>query len=304
MHLDLEYRSLKEHQSQLKKEHTHLQSGITLKKINSGENMSHIKKFLREPLTHFLVIGAILFILFNLVNGPIDNNNTSTIIITQEKIDQLSKTFYDTWLREPTPEQLDNIIEQYIQDEVYYREGLALGLDKGDKMINTRIRQKVEYIVKGTANIPTPTENELSLFLEENKDKYSEGSLISFNQIYLLNTEDKDVLSQLQSGKDPKELGDSFLLPYSFEQVYQSEIKKQFGEEFAEDIFEIRTDEWNPVRSGLANHLVYVEEIQKGRTLTLEEARFAVERDWNSEEQKKLVEENYKTLLNKYKVIR
>jgi len=270
--------------------------------------MDRIKKILQEPLVQFLIIGAFLFLLFHFMNDPI-NEKSNKIVITQGQIDQLSAKFSKTWLSSPTNEQLIGLIKEYVRDEVYYREGLALGLDKGDPLINSRIRQKIEFIIEGTANTITPTNEELEIFFQNNIKNYQQELQITFYQVYIKSENNnkenvEKILSQLRNGKDPKSIGDPTLIAYKFTLVYQNDIAKQFGEEFVKEIFKIKLNKWTgPISSGLGNHLVLVKEIKESIIPQLNEVRSAVERDWMSQQRDLFVDAHYKKLLENYEVI-
>ena len=146
--------------------------------------MAGLRKILREPLLHFGVLGAGLFLLFGLIGEPADQRSDS-IVITEAKIENLAELFERTWRRPPTPAELDGLIEDHIKEEIFYREALALGLDRDDTVIRRQLRLKMQFISEDFAPQTEPTEDELRAFLAEHADRFRSPSRISFTQVYL-----------------------------------------------------------------------------------------------------------------------
>ncbi len=101
-------------------------------------------RLLREPLVHFFVLGAGIFLLFALVgesDDPLDE-----IVVSSGQVDRLVETWQRTWQRPPTSAELEGLIEDYIREEILYREAIAMGLDQDDTIIRRRLRQKMEFL--------------------------------------------------------------------------------------------------------------------------------------------------------------
>ena len=106
-----------------------------------------MKRLLTEPLLHFLVLGAALFGLFNLV-GKKETEQPAAIVVSAARIENLANGFARTWQRPPTTQELRGLIDDHVRDEVFYREGKALGLDRDDIVIRRRLRQKMEFMAE------------------------------------------------------------------------------------------------------------------------------------------------------------
>lgn len=122
-------------------------------------------RLLKEPLLHFILIGAALFGVYALVNRTVE---TAVISVTPEKIQRLQSAFSNDWDRAPSAEELQELIHDYVRDELAVREGLALGLDRGDPVVRQRIRQKLELMVEEGAVVRAPADTELEIYLQEN----------------------------------------------------------------------------------------------------------------------------------------
>ena len=82
--------------------------------------MTTLLKVLREPLLHFLVLGAGLFVLYGVV-GKLADERSDRIVVTEAKIGNLAEVFERTWRRPPTPSELDGLIEDHLKEEIFYR---------------------------------------------------------------------------------------------------------------------------------------------------------------------------------------
>ncbi len=107
-------------------------------------------RFLREPLLHFLLIGAAIYALFGLLEGDRYNKGGtgSEIVVTAGRIDSLRNQFTRARQRPPTDQELDGLIRNFIREEVFYREAVAMGLDRDDTVVRRRLRQKLEFLLK------------------------------------------------------------------------------------------------------------------------------------------------------------
>ena len=127
-----------------------------------------IRRWLREPLVHFLALGALLFALSHWRGGAGSNR----IVITPGQIDSLVAIFARTWQRPPTEEELKGLVDDYVRDELATREGLAIGLDRDDTVIRRRLRQKLEFLVEDSPDAAPVTDAELQAWLEQHPDQY------------------------------------------------------------------------------------------------------------------------------------
>jgi hypothetical protein len=104
-----------------------------------------MKAVLREPLVHFLSLGALLFLYFEW-NGGASGAGSKRIVITPGLVEHLATGFARTWQRPPTNEELKGLIDEYVKEEIATREAVAMGLDRDDTIIRRRLRQKPEFL--------------------------------------------------------------------------------------------------------------------------------------------------------------
>lgn len=272
-----------------------------------------MKRILREPLLHFLLLGIAIFAAYDAVSKQI-GDEPGKIIVTQGQVASMVMRFTRTWQRPPTSEELEALIRDQVREEVYYREALALGLDEDDTIIRRRLRQKMEFVTEDFVAQTQPMDDELSAYLEAHPDKFRAQQLFTFSQVYLnpekhgenLARDAAQLLAQLRqaSGKsDVSALGDSFLLDHKFDALPASEVEKLFGREFAAKLGGLSPGQWQgPVESGYGVHLVFVAERTEGRLPALAEVRNAVRREWDNARRLEANEKRYEAMLKRYVV--
>jgi hypothetical protein len=272
-----------------------------------------MKRILREPLLHFLLLGTVIFAAYGLVSKR-SSSEPGKIVISAGHVAAMAESFSRTWRRPPTPEEMDGLIRDRVQEEVYCREAMALGLDRDDTIIRRRLRQKMEFLTDDVAALAEPTDDELSVFLKAHADTFRVQRQFTFSQVYLnperhgenLVRDTAQLLAQLQRAGDKadvSELGDSFLLEHKFQTLSVSEVTKQFGEKFAAKLGELPPNQWQgPVESGYGVHLVWISEHTEGRMPTLAEVRDAVRGEWANTRRLESNEKFYQELLKRYTV--
>ena len=274
-----------------------------------------MKKLIREPFIHFLFLGAAIFLAHHFVSGRADNQ-PGKIVITQGDITSIVIGFSRTWQRPPTREELDGLIRDRVREEVYYREAVAMGLDRDDPVIRRRLQQKLQFVTDDVAAPSEPTDAELSEYLKTHADVFRVDRWLTFDQVYLDPTkhgkgiaQDIDkLLTQLrQHGSDDidlSSLSDTFLLEHRFEAAPITEIAKQFGDKFVTKLADVPLGQWfGPVESGYGVHLVFVEKRTEGRLPKLDEVRNAVQRDWTNARRLESNEKFFQSLLKHYEVL-
>jgi PPIC-type PPIASE domain len=271
---------------------------------------SLVKNLVREPLLHFLLLGALIFVAFKFIVR--ETSEPGRILITQGRIDSLETAFSRTWRRPPSASELEGLIRDYVREEVFAREAVALGLDKDDTIIRRRLRQKLEFISEDVAAYADPSDGQLQAYLKEHPDTFRGDRRFSFSQVYLdpqrrrgnLSRDAAQVLAQLGrpgSKVDPAALGDSLLLENEFKALPASEVVKQFGEKFAASLGEMTTGQWHgPIESGFGVHLVFLSERTDGSLPSLKDVHAAVRREWTNARRMEANEKFYQTLLQRY----
>jgi hypothetical protein len=264
-------------------------------------------RLLREPLLHFLLLGGVLFVIFGR-GGPEPPAGGAEIVVTAADIERIAAGFSGTWQRPPSENELQGAIDDYIREEVLYRTGLSLGLDKDDTIVRRRIRQKMDFFLEDT--VGTPDAAELRAFFDVNADKFRVEPRISFRQVFLSSkrsdpkADAEALLPQLvASGPNAERGGDSLLLPEVFGLTPLSQIDAQFGEGFASELSKVERGHWvGPLKSAYGFHLVLVTAAQPTQLPPFEEVRDAVQREWFAARRAAVLDEQYQKLQTNYHV--
>ena len=272
-----------------------------------------MKKLLTDPLFHFLLVGAALFIIFELYSNT-GESFEDKILITQGNITALESNFARTWQRPPTEKELLGLIEESVRDEIAYREAVKMGLDQNDSYIKRRLRMKMELLIEDIGTLEPPSERELLDYLENNREAFRKEPKVGFSHVYLnvekrANTLEEDVRMLLQqlngigSEANPENFGDAIMLPKHYPLSSLNIIARQFGSNFADDIAGLRPGSWHgPIESSYGLHLVLIHESVAGRDPDLSEIRPAVEREYVAKRQREIKEEAYQKLKEQYPV--
>ncbi|CAH2401845.1 peptidyl-prolyl cis-trans isomerase [Mesorhizobium ventifaucium] len=243
-------------------------------------------KLLREPLVHFLVIGTALFGVFHFVKAG-DQPAAEEIVVSSGQIASMAAIFSRTWQRPPTAKELDALVSEHIRDEIIYRQGVAMGLDKDDAVVRRRIRQKMEFVADLAADVE-PTDAELKGFVAEHPGWFRSEPRFSFAHVYFGGADVPDaeglnrLLRDLNAGTaDASTAGSPFMAGADFADLSRSAVAQTFGEDFAAGIDKAAADAWHgPVTSAYGTHLVRMTGRVEAREPPFEEVRAAARREW------------------------
>jgi hypothetical protein len=270
-------------------------------------------RLLREPLLQFLVLGTALFGLFHLVERK-KAETPERIVVSSARIDNLADGFARTWRRPPGKEELRGLVDDYIRDEVFYREGRAAGLDRDDVIIRRRVRQKMEFFAEDIA-AQEPGDDELTAFLKSHPDRFKTEDQFTFRQVFLsanrrAGTMENDTrqvanaLAHSDANLDTASLGDPFLLGEEFNAVSRPDLAGIFGDDFAASISAIETGKWQgPISSSFGQHFVYVSERIQGGLPPLASVRAAVLREWSNARRLEAEQKLYASLRERYEIV-
>ena len=269
---------------------------------------ANLQRLAREPLLHFLLIGAALFMVYDL-KRDVGSEAPNRIVVTQGQQEQLVANFNRTWLRPPSKDELAGLVDNYVREEVFYREAMAMGLDQDDPMVRRRMRMKLEFILEDLTT-QTVADADLAAFLQKHPEKFRAETQLSFQQVFLDPKKRKDVeadaqelLIRLNNGIAADSVGDSTLAPFEYRLATHSDITRSLGEGFAIEVIKLSPGDWTgPIYSAYGAHLLKVSERIEARLPALAEIRGLVKREYLvvlKQEQKDLV---YKKLRDNYEV--
>jgi PPIC-type PPIASE domain len=276
--------------------------------------MKTVRRVLAEPLVQFLIIGVAVFALYSLRSGPDRMAEREMVVVSPGRVAQLAETFSRTWQRPPTRQELDGLIDAFVKEEIFYREGRKLGLDTDDTVFRRRLQQKMEFLMEPSVAELMPAEDEVEAYLAAHADQYKIPERIAFRQLYFdpgkhgdaTESDALQVLATIENGAqsaDTEEFGDPTLLPFSMPPTRVDQIALSFGTQFTDALVAAETGRWiGPVESTFGLHLIYIDESLPARNPALAEIREEVERDWEADRRRQIAEERYRALRQNYEV--
>jgi PPIC-type PPIASE domain len=245
-----------------------------------------MRRLLREPLLHFAVLSAALFVAYALIRR--DDPQTTEIVVSGDQFAAIEAQFRATWQRPPTETEMQALVENHIRDEILFREGLAMGLDRDDLVIRNRVKQKMEFVGEDTL-VPEPTEADLAAYFEQHRAGFEIPAAVSFEQVFFdperrgvgLDAGVAGALEALTRGHSASGMGDRTLLASRMERAMSADVSAAFGAEFTTAIGTVPVGVWQgPVRSSFGLHLVRVSWRGAATVPTLADARDVVTREW------------------------
>lgn len=245
-----------------------------------------LKELMREPLVHFLAVAVIFFAAYSQLNAGIDN--TDNIELSEKEIDSIKLAFSQRWKREPVEEEIDSAIHQHLINKGYLREAIALGFDKDDKIIDLRLRKKMDYMLESLATRTEPSDELLQAYYQQHPEKYNHHSTLSFSQVYNSEHNNSDNLSRwineqqdnIKQKKSP--VSQAVILPLQMSNATEIAIDQNFGGHFTQQLNELPLNTWlGPIESNIGTHFVKVTERNSSKRKDFDSVKNQVLEDWH-----------------------
>jgi hypothetical protein len=256
-----------------------------------------LQRALREPLLHFLVLGALLFIV-NAVVVP-DVPKERLIEFTPEIRKSLIDTFTEQQKHAPSPAEIKRLTDDWLLNEIVYREALAQGFDKGDDMIRDRINQKMRLLIFSNIVPANPKEADLQKWLDTHRDRYDIPERISFFDLSMgrSQADAQATLKLINAGKEPESVR---LLARTYNGRPLSTLAPGFSKSFVTALKAQPLHQWQLVQSGEEWHLVKVEALIPGHKVTVAEAAGPLVDEWQQDDMRKKATQAVKAMAKPY----
>ena len=272
--------------------------------------LSLIKRCIRQPLLHFLIAGFALFVLYGGLHRSTLNQDPQRIEITPEVVQRIAISWLARWQRPASEQQLQGLIEEYVKEEILYREALKLGLDKDDTIVRRRLAQKMDFLAEDVASLREPAPGVLEAWYNQHQDQYAPPPLLTFHHLFFaLDKRGADAQAQAQSalsGLSDKNSGegDAFMFKNAYSEQSQDQVARVFGSSFAISLFKQTPGSWvGPVESGFGWHLVWIDALAKSSPPPFEAVAQQVKSDWLSEQRSASKRANFDALKARYEVV-
>lgn len=237
------------------------------------------------------------------------NSDPAEIVVDQGQIATMTVLFERTWRRAPTSEEVNALIDGYVREEVLYREGVAMGLDRDDQLIRRRVGQKLEFLSESMNGVAEPSDAALQTYLDAHRERFARPARFTFRQVYLgtaANADTPRLLAQLNKLGDSNatlEMGAPTQLEARMQLASSTDIERVFGEQFAQALVNTAPGAWHgPLASDYGLHFVHVSERVEEHMPALGEVREKVMRDWHRDELTAANKKYYESLRERYQV--
>jgi peptidyl-prolyl cis-trans isomerase C len=287
-------------------------------------------RVLREPLVHFLAAGGLLFAVYKLaphVNATAPSDRTIVVDdsalrnFLQYRSKAFETEYFTSELNAMTPEQRKELADQYVEEEMMYREAKALGLEQGDYVIRQRLVQKMRFLMEDLVDTESaPTDAVLTDYLERNKARYLVQSSTTFTHVFVDASVHGDAAARASAARmktqlnarhahftDAPQYGDRFPFLQNYVERTSDYVASQFGEEFVGALAKVPVSDttWaGPLKSTHGYHLVLVTGRAASRLPTLAEIRQQVQEDWALDRSERARSQAMKQLSSQYRVDR
>lgn len=260
---------------------------------------------LREPLVHFLTLGALIFGLFLLFDDTPADAPRDRITVTESDAARLAAQFEATWRRAPNEAERARLLDAYVREEVLVREALALGLDRGDAVVRQRMAQKLTFLAESGAAAMPVSDAELAGHLETYPDRFARPPTLTFSHLLLRDDVTAERARQAVAAQgDLEDLARPSLLPERMGPSPAPTIDGTFGSGMFDQLAAQEVGGWTgPVQSAFGRHMVVVHARNPAYVPPLAEIRDQVELDWRATLRERLVAERIDALRARYEVI-
>ena len=221
-----------------------------------------------EPLARFAVLGLLILAADRLLGGSAGIDDANRIVVTEGRQQVLAQSFRAEHGRVPRNDELQALLDRWIDEQVLYREALALGLDQRDVIVQRQLTQKMRFLIEDKTLLADPTEAELQAWLDRHPERYGHPRTVSFEQVFLsrgkhgerLAGEAERISAQLHARpQDFVGLGDPFLVGQVVREADATQLRREFGESFAARMGSLESGSWSaPIASSFGLHLVRI----------------------------------------------
>jgi parvulin-like peptidyl-prolyl isomerase len=262
-----------------------------------------VKRWLREPLLHFLVTGGLLFAAYDWLDRGGDDA-PRLVHITAAEVDWLKEVWTRQWHRQPDQQELGGLVTDYLKEQLLAREAREIGLEEGDTVVRRRLAQKMDFLVQDTARLVEPGEDELRQLYHGNPLQYQTPARVSFHQIpFKTEAAARTGLAEL-SVRAPADLGDPTLLERDLTAADEQTVTSLFGPKFSAEVFALEPGPWHgPIPSSYGFHLVQISDRQPAQRYPFDDVRAQVLDEWYRRHREKANEQFFAALLKKYDVV-
>jgi peptidyl-prolyl cis-trans isomerase C len=285
--------------------------------VSTDPKPSLLKRCLREPLVHFVLIGGTLFAVYSALHSKETASiDSKKIVLTASDLEQIGLMWQAQGRPVPTAEQIQSLLDNKIREEVLYREALELGLDKEDTIVKRRMAQKMDFLAEDLSDLREPTREELKAWFGKNSERFKVPGRASFRHLYFSfdkhgnKTSDiaaealKKISGRASNSPEAAAVADSFMFQDYYGDRSFDELAKTFGPGFARSLFAQQTGSWQgPIESGYGWHLIFIDSVTPARVPELEEVETDARTQWVSAQRDQTKQRMYERMKSHYEIV-
>jgi len=232
----------------------------------------------REPLVHFIVFGAVLFAVDHFVSGRADDPHTISI---DAGVDQHAReVFKQARGRDPDADELYSLRRVWLNNEVLYREGLALQLDKGDQAIRDRVIFKALSMIDASLKPPQADDQVLREWFEKNRVKYDQPQRYNFQEAVLSGEKSEAALHAFVAGLNSGSPGDAQAGLRVFKDRPRDNLVQSYGDDFIGSLEALPAGEWRVLKGKAGMHAIRLDSVVPAQPADFGQLRGVVLQDW------------------------
>jgi parvulin-like peptidyl-prolyl isomerase len=252
----------------------------------------------REPLLHFVLLGALIFGVDAVLHPPAKDDKLITV--TKAMRQSFIDNFDEDKERVPSDAELEKMTESWVASEILYREGKALGVDRGDDMIRDRVAFKLQLLIFDQIRVAQPTDDQLRAWFSDNHERFDEQERVGF---YLTQPTDettaKKQLEEIQAEHESEDLQKQTRAVLGRP---VSSLAPSFGEGFRDALLALPLGEWKVLQSKDGWHVVRLDSRRPGVLANLDDVRDEAIRIWLTDETRKRAWEAVSRLKSAYNI--
>jgi peptidyl-prolyl cis-trans isomerase C len=285
--------------------------------VSAGPQSSLLKRWLHEPLLHFLLIGLALFAIYRALNPTAaEQENRSRVELTDDDLRQLELGWMAQWRRPPTPEEMRRLMDSKVREEILYREALALGLEQGDTIVKRRMVQKMEFLAEDLSTLREPSREEFKAWFEKNSQHFTIAGRTSFRHLYFSFDKRGEQAREVAEGAlatlagQPADAPGAATLadPFMFQDYYGDRSPEQvanvFGAKFTRSLIQLEPGVWQgPIESGFGWHLVWMDSMTPPRVPAFEEVEPEVRSEWVADQRAEFKRQAFEAMKARYEIV-
>ena len=245
---------------------------------STAQRKSGMPAWLREPLLHFVILGGLLFVADHFISGRANDPN---IIVVGPEVDaEARQIFKAARNREPSAGELEGLRRVWLDNEILYREGLALKVDKGDQSIRDRVIFKALSIVDANVKLPPFDDKVLHDWFESHRDKYDEPARFDFQEAALSGDNSEPAVRAFVAALNAGTPGDAKAGLRVFKGRPLSNLLQSYGADFAKLLEASPVGEWRAIQTKDGWRAIQFNAVTQPKAAAFESLHSVVQQDW------------------------